>query len=40
MKELKETDRAEWDFIVNDNIDETIFAFFELSDADRSAIIH
>lgn len=39
-KELKETDQAEWDFIINRNIDETIFAFFELSDADRSAIIH
>ena len=39
-KTLKETDEAEWDFIINDNIDETIFAFFELSDADRAAIVH
>jgi hypothetical protein len=39
-KALKETDPVEWDFIINKEIDESVFAFFELSESDRSSIIH
>jgi hypothetical protein len=39
-KELKEADPEEWHFIVNDYVDETVFAFYELSYDDRLAIVH
>jgi Arc/MetJ-type ribon-helix-helix transcriptional regulator len=39
-KDLKDTDPAEWNFIINKEIDESVFAFFELSESDRSSIIH
>ena len=39
-KVMIEDEQEEWDFVIKDSIDATVFAYYDLSKADRLAIVH
>ena len=39
-KTMIEEDQEEWDFMIKDFVDAAVFAYYDLSQADRLAIVH